>query len=1625
MSKKQFRSQASSGRVGNGSGAFGGAGFGSTHSSPLSYIHEPPDYSGINDVNVVVAFKNLSKRDSTTKAKALEDIQAYISSPEVEIEDALLEAWVKLFPRLSIDSARRVRQLSQTVNGSVCSRCGKRMAKHLPKIAGPWLAGSYDSDRAAAKAAQSALTLVFPTADKVAGLRKTFSAAIMEHCRNAVLHESVQTLSDERTVSPDDAEGTYARVIATSLAVIASLLGQFSSEQLSKQHQEYEELFADAKLWEFATYADAAVRRFLHRLVYLALSKQPGLIESNTKAASGAYIYKGLPSDQTGSSVDFVNTLNALSASFPTIWEDSYSGKKPAVSRLKQFLKHGSRSGSSDFWDCASRLFGNIPDSVLSKSYDEAKDLLFAARDGVTSRDDRFNASSAWAAYFTLGTILVSGVQGSDHDKLLDLCVMPIIRQYLQPSPETADWTIHGARAVSLVAKAANVSQTAALLEREWSQLTDQLVEAAKKSQPEQSKEFDKSQLQVASAGERWATLQRELFASAATQDSELYEVLVANDIKVVSECAQLLRTRDGKPFGAAAVVEELLRQCAPQLMTKSDFKLAVKQLLTSEEVRWVSWPAKRHLIRCMYAVHSEAFFESIFQGALEEMMEHSESAEVSYRSLQDLFPQNTPKRAVEFARQNSKFQDFVIEACKPSINEPLGALLLSLHRIDALAEGTTKNIMSTLIASLSGAGNMEDLSQGLTFLSTTDDSMLRAIVAGDKGEQLVPHLLGLEQHQDDGIAQKAVVLSSRLAAAGGQSPNNSRYGVVVQNLESASRMSLPMDSLHDLTDRLLGPERKVEAPSEMLPSLDVWTKAVKATVRAPAPSLALLSPLGGAIHFVQAEATGTPSAVQSDAEGLSQALRIGMYLSSLMTETDMTLRLEELGNGKWTALALLYITTLLAEDNLSVLGTNAMWNPQRSGELEPAVLDFVTETNAALRDIWQSTIPEFRAHGKQASSVSSPYTSLIAAFDQLRYGQSDISAITYYVALASARVNANLFEIHGHNADQVKVSEALLKQARSSKDPISTTALIFGLQHPLAGTQSLTRTCNELVADLTDLDLSNPQHEQKALQQLVLLNTILQADVEAVPSVAKQRLIFLAKRLISALNTSTTLVVAPEILKVLVPLLSAMQDMYGDHWTQVLSYLTSLWTSVGSKDGGPVVDDGRILVTHSSLKLYATLRKLAMAEEANDDLIDALKEHADRIHDGLILLLKSAGDVPDETHQPLMVTHELLARQITQLPQRPLHDADELYPLLYAPSRPVQQAAFDLLHKHIPATQEQISLDAALENKTAQLPDELLSLIMEAPTLDSLADAPFDRSMPLQLQGYLYGWRLLFAHFDRSSYRVKGDYIEQLKDGVYLSGLLSFVFDFLGHSRGKPVDVSRFDIKEYTPEIEPSPERDVQWLLTHLYYLALTHLPSLVKGYYLDVRSRQTSLAVDSWTAKYISPLIIVASLQAVAEWSEKSVKEDPEYEKMTVRVGMKSKEINVGYEIDEQTMAIKVVLPEAYPLASAQVVGVSRVAVKEEKWQSWLRNCQGVITFSNGSIIDGLAAWRKNVTGALQNQTECAICYSIIDSQKQLPTKRCPTCKNLFHSSCLFKWFKTSNASTCPLCRNAFNFN
>jgi len=99
MSKRNaFKSQASSSRASAVAG-FGGFGLTST-ASPLSYLGEPANLSGINDPNVVVAFKNMGKKDGTTVAKGIEYLRAYVGDHPNEkdggVEDAVLEAWVSL-----------------------------------------------------------------------------------------------------------------------------------------------------------------------------------------------------------------------------------------------------------------------------------------------------------------------------------------------------------------------------------------------------------------------------------------------------------------------------------------------------------------------------------------------------------------------------------------------------------------------------------------------------------------------------------------------------------------------------------------------------------------------------------------------------------------------------------------------------------------------------------------------------------------------------------------------------------------------------------------------------------------------------------------------------------------------------------------------------------------------------------------------------------------------------------------------------------------------------------------------------------------------------------------------------------------------------------------------------------------------------------------------------------------------------------------------------------------------------------------------------------------------------------------------------------------------------------------
>lgn len=96
----------------------------------------------------------------------------------------------------------------------------------MPQIIGAWLAGTFDNDRLVRKAAQDGFQQAFGTEEKRLNVLKVYIQPILEHCQTSILRETVRTLSDERTVSPDDAEVKYARVVGTGISLLDYLVGR-------------------------------------------------------------------------------------------------------------------------------------------------------------------------------------------------------------------------------------------------------------------------------------------------------------------------------------------------------------------------------------------------------------------------------------------------------------------------------------------------------------------------------------------------------------------------------------------------------------------------------------------------------------------------------------------------------------------------------------------------------------------------------------------------------------------------------------------------------------------------------------------------------------------------------------------------------------------------------------------------------------------------------------------------------------------------------------------------------------------------------------------------------------------------------------------------------------------------------------------------------------------------------------------------------------------------------------------------------------------------------------------------------------------------------------------------------
>ncbi|MCJ1244899.1 hypothetical protein MMC30_002100 [Trapelia coarctata] len=1244
MSSKPFKSQASSSRVvssafGVPAGAFGNAAFGSPQafstvsSFPLSYVYEPLDLGGVTEPNVVVALKNLQKKNGTTKTKALEDLLAYISSEPVRragVEDPLLEAWIKLYPRASIDSSRRVRQLAHTLHGDISSSSGKRFAKHMPKSVGAWLAGLQDNDRIVSRAAQGALEKVFPSEDKQKTVWKVFQQPILDYCRDAVLKQSVQTLSDERTASPDDAEAKYARVIGTAILTVASALDILPADDLGIQRESYREFFQTKGILDLAGHGDSFVRKAVYRLVLSGIKKQV-LAAFDMTMISTYLIQEALHIDQTGSVYDYVKILAQLTAVYPEVWTEYYtgSGKKSALKRLCQFLRKGSQGGPSDFWNQIAAILQRLPLEVLRPDPENeggpvpledatspTTAMLAAIHDGIVKKEEhRSNRSEGWRTY--VGAVDFATRSEPNLDKvrvILKVSVLPIIEQYIKPSAEGTRWTISTPDQDEICADALRLVLDRApdLFEQTWRRLSLLLLQELQMSHPEQSKDHTKSQDAGALMAKRWYSLQAGILGD--TLSEKLRSVFTETSASEIRSIVEVLRVRNGKPYSAAAALDFATGLAPESTIKQSDSKEVILGFAKSDLPKLLLSPSSSYLINLLNTLKDEQGICDTYQVSIKALADAPDSV-TKFKTLQSLV--SSPwigregisndlvaivKKALQLALRGNKDRWHLVTAAIGNRSTP---------------SDVSDEILSTMVESLSIEGTEAGALRGLDLVAGQDEAVFKHFSSSPKGATLLSRLLFLTESSNMELSQEARRLSNLVWDAlskerGLEVAKSSMFEIIQKGIDAADPNSLSVASLLSEATHLFREASDDDKPTvakALLPNASSWTKALEPFLcRRPDSSLALTNPLGGAINFVKGS-TELEEAVARDSTGYSSALRMAWFVTELCTFSNIFDFIT--ADHRSSTCRNLAIFIMLATDSIGIPQPDGLWLQTDSvSEMEP--LNLVGQAQSVLAS-WINN-PSL----SDKTFVESAQTDLLAS-------SQGISSTAYYSARAYAAITSELEDLPRISSTQS--DEAYLQAVRDFSNPIYTAACFIGV----IDSKLALRICNKLVADLTGLRIADMPVE--GLHQLVLLNISIR-KLDDYTQIPQPRLVFFVRHMVSQLRDNRiALEVVTEIHKALAVMLPQVKEVYESFWERLIDTIVDGWFAAAIKNLSDISS------LHASLRLCAILQALSVEEESNDDLKDSWTEKRSAIVDHLVKIMKlQAGKL-----YPLLSSIELM----------------------------------------------------------------------------------------------------------------------------------------------------------------------------------------------------------------------------------------------------------------------------------------------------------------------------------------------------------------------------------------------
>ena len=1219
------------------------------------------------------------------------------------------------------------------------------------------------------RAAQDALSQVFPTPEKQSALGKVYQANILDHCRDVILRETPKTLSDERSISAEDSEAIYARVISSCIGLLSDLVTSLTNDDTQKQHGVYHEILSADGLWSLLSSKDIQVRRNLYKLLKIVLIEREGpliycsirpirfavfidsrhmclrfrldLIRSSIETICHNVLAKQTIRHQTGSALDFSDALIFLSDRHPEMWNTFDRSKTSGLERMQNLFKHGSHAGPSQTWSNLSKLAHSMPTACLPTMIDQVEDLLNAVVIGITRKDEpRSNLEISWSCYFDLTALFTSKLSEEDRILVFSERCLRIILQYIRPAPENSQHSLQGTNARIVIRNALCNSAILKYVEKESRRLAESLIEDIKTSAPEQSKDFRRSQDQVLAESERLFSLQAEILQQP-TDESVAQEALKTLEA-VFRECLDLLKTRNGKPYGAAGCIEAALeafkRTDSFQIMKCDSLKHFVLHDLTT----LVFSPSQIQLFSILYRFRSADFFEDVWKSIRDLLLGSAETAEKRNSVLNFVCSEQIPPN-FEMINQSSDIQDYLLSYVTTSLGSDSDWSFLEKltgSPSPTLSPVAYGKLLSEFSSCLLDEGKAGKALTGLRVVLLKGCARLRSFSGTEQGSNLMQSLLRAEESSDDDIAQEASSISRQIQTGVWQNNNsglqdNPSLVVLRRNLYEANDHSLSVSTTVQLAQRLLRPENSERSLNaiEVMPEAAHWLASLREYASVPpADSLAITNPSGTVFLVERADGfDAKPECATFDEDGFSPLLRMARFVVELAESFSVFHEMND-RSAHVAILSVLYLTVFLVRDQLDHTDSNGLWLDNTPG-IREEMEKFHVRAEGLILSLLTSEAGDDTFFAKMNHSF-------------LKESSGD-SAWAFHNARAFCTITRFATDQKLNKRPDDADLENMIKDVRRGHNIILSAFQIEAFGSTFFPKSKVIRVVNELVSDLTELNAVT--HLTKALSKLIHLNLLFHNAAVQPEDLAKQRLIFYIKHIIPWLaSTSSSVGLQVELCHSLNMMLPSVIDVYGEHWAQTVRYISSFWLN-SSRDHDPYLGCSTLPLMYATLELFQSLMALCRSGDAAEDLPDAINESRDSWARGLLKLIEQAAWRPDDTSRPLERTNASLAgalQLVGKLPQTP-----EMFPFVNSKPQSLQYAVFALLRSHIRGTQQEISVNAALDKATVRLPEELVSLIIQAPEMSLLEVVTAGEDIPMPARTYLSSWLLVFDHFAMS----------------------------------------------------------------------------------------------------------------------------------------------------------------------------------------------------------------------------------------------------------------------------------